>query len=114
MKDVIGWLILGTVLVFVGICGILQPLDDRITSLVGPYLMVPVGLTLLAHGALPLLTTIESQPLQRFAALIAYPAMTLGVALFLTRWMISNTLLRAAISVGVLSFGILLRKTADE
>lgn len=43
MKDITGWLVLGTALVYLGIAGIIEPIDDRVTSVVGPYLIAPLG-----------------------------------------------------------------------
>lgn len=108
MKDIIGWLVIGTILVYLGISGIVEPLDQRVTSLVGPYLMVPLGLILFLRGAWVLVSIKTINPYKRFAILTAYPFMTLGIALIFARWLIDAVWLRILIGLVVFGIGLLL------
>jgi len=109
MNDVIGWLVIGTVLVYLGFAGIAEPLDNRITSIVGPYIMVPVGLLLFLRGFLAVLSTAALKPYHRFAIVTGYPAMTLGVALIFARWLIDSFWVRAVVGLVIFGIGLLLR-----
>ena len=109
MKDIVGWLILGTIMVYLGISGIAEPMDARVTSVVGPYCMVAIGATFFIHSIIMLSHIKNIQPLQKFVTLTSYPAMTLGVGLAFTCWLINTTWVRVAVGLGIFGLGMLLR-----
>ncbi len=109
MNDITGWLILGTALFFLGIGGIVEPIDDRVTSVVGPYLITPLGLILFFRGFFMLVKAKGINAYQKFAVLTGYPAMTLGVLLVFASWLIDTFWIRLLIGLFVLGIGILLR-----
>jgi len=109
MKDIVGWLILGTILFYLGIAGIVEPIDNRVTSVVGPYLIAPLGLILFFRGIFMLLKTKGIHPYQKFAMLFGYPVMTLSVLLIFARWLIDSFWAHLVIGLCFLDVGILLR-----
>jgi hypothetical protein len=109
MKDIIGWLVLGTALVYLGIAGIIEPIDNRVTSVVGPYLITPLGLILFFRGFFMLIKAKGINAYQKFAMLVSYPAMTLGVLLVFAHWLIEVFWVRLVIGCCLLGIGILLR-----
>ncbi len=109
MKDIVGWLVLGTIMVYLGISGIAEPIDTRVTSVVGPYCMVAVGATFFIHSIIMLSQNQDIRPLQKFITLTSYPAMSLGVGLAFTCWLINNTFTRVAVGLAIFGIGVLLR-----
>lgn len=105
----IGWLIFGTALVYLGIAGIADPLDNRITSIVGPYMLVALGLFLFFRSALTVFGAKGIKPYHQFAVVIAYPMMTLGVGLIFARWLIDGFWVRLLVGLGFLGVGLLIR-----
>lgn len=116
MKEVNGNLIIGVVLVFLGISGIVEPLDNKVTSIVGPYLMMPIGLVLLIfRGILPILSIKDIKPYYKYAWLISTLAMTLGVLLILfSRSLIDTLWIRIVVGLGVFGLGLLLRLSMNR
>jgi len=109
MKDVIGWLVLGTILFYLGLAGIVEPIDNRVTSVIGPYIILPLGVILYFRGALILFKAKAVKPLHIFLLLTSYPAMTLGVALIFARWLIVSFWVRLVIGLVIFVIGFLLR-----
>ena len=85
MNDqVSGWLVIGTLLVFVAVNSFVTgPIDDRIKSVIAPYVMLPVGILVLVRG-LVALASLRTR-YRRWAWGLSYLGMTWGVC-FLFLW----------------------------
>ena len=125
MDKIRDWLIMGTVLMYIGINSLATgPYDNRITTIVAPYIMLPVGIILLIRGLAFIASVKEVSSSEKVALVLCYPLMTMGVMLLVFGWLgsairesnvgslVSNwaTLVGGG---GLLLLGMFLRKKLD-
>ncbi len=125
MKNVKEWLVIGTGLVFLGVQGIVGgPIDDRVTSVVSPYIMAPLGVLVLIRGFIALAPVSDRSRFEKWAVGLSYPAVTLGVLLVALEWiapairerdirLLAFGLPALAAGAGLIVVGILLRKAVE-
>jgi len=85
MNDqVSGWLVIGTVLIFMAVNAFATgPMDNRIKTAIAPYIMLPMGIVILVRG-LVALASLRTRN-RRWSWGLSYLAMTLGAG-FLFLW----------------------------
>jgi hypothetical protein len=87
MEAIIGWLVVGIILLYLGIGALIEgPIDNRITSIVGRYIMAPIGFLVLLRGLYALASLKDMSRKDKWRIGICYPMLTLGVLLCVFNW----------------------------
>jgi hypothetical protein len=125
MDKVRDWLIVGTLLIYLGVSSLISgPRDNRLTTLVAPYIMLPFGIILLIRGIFSMAVANSKSVFKKLALAVCYPAMTMGVMFIAFEWLglgirerDIRLLLSAwpylAVGAGLILIGIILRKASE-
>jgi len=87
MNDIHGLINVGVILVYVGISALISgPMDNRITSIIGPYIMTPVGFLSIIVGVVRFFSTNTRSFTKKIAQILSWISIPTGIMIILFMW----------------------------